>query len=212
MKACEFESIPASKQSIALRRKIYGFGVNDASFVTQVTVNGKKKMHPAYDCWRQIIRRCYSEKSLSVKPRYTDVSVCDEWSSFSSFLSWWRENHVPGWQIDKDILTDNMEYSPESCIFVPKWINCIVNDSLRSRGRLMVGATYSSRDGVIEAWARNTITNKQEYLGRFNDELSAHEAWKKRRLEILSQLKSEIDDIDGRIYQRIRAIISERIK
>lgn len=168
-------------------------------------------MHPAYDCWRQIIRRCYSEKSLEKKPRYLDASVSAEWLYFSNFLSWWRRNHVPSWQIDKDILTDSKIYSPFSCIFVPKWINCIVNDSLRSRGKLLIGASNHSRDGVIEAYARNSITNRKEYLGRFVNQHDAHLAWKNRRLEIIDQLKYEMDQIDSRIHQRVRFIISHRL-
>jgi hypothetical protein len=206
-----FESKPASEKSRSLRRPIYGVGINDADFVTQVSINGKKFMHPAYDCWRQIIRRCYSEKSLEKKPRYLDASVCAEWLYFSNFLLWWKRNHVPSWQIDKDILTDSKIYSPFSCIFVPKWINCIVNDSLRSRGKLLIGASNHSRDGVIEAYARNSITNKQEYLGRFHNQNDAHCAWKVRRLEIIDQLKCEMDLIDSRIYKRVKFIISERL-
>lgn len=38
-------------------------------------------------------------------PSYIGVTVCDEWRSFMKFREWWLENHVDGWQIDKDLLT-----------------------------------------------------------------------------------------------------------
>ena len=122
-----FESLPASKLSHSHRKKIYGFGINDAEFITQVEINGKKYMHPAYDCWKQIIRRCYARESLDKKPHYALVSVCEEWASFSSFHSWWKENQVDGWQVDKDLLTDLKMYSPTTCIFIPKWLNSFIS-------------------------------------------------------------------------------------
>ena len=206
-----FEGKPTSAKSLSLRKTVYGVGVNDSPFVTQITVDGKKLIHPAYDCWRQMLRRCYSPESLAKKPRYAGCTVSEDWLSFSCFLQWWRDNHVPGWQIDKDILTGSKIYSVGSCIFVPKWVNTIITDSLATRGDLLIGATKHGRDGAIEAWARNTITNKQEYLGRYDSELLANAAWKRRRIEIVDQLKAELDMIDYRLHGRIVKIISERI-
>lgn len=206
-----FESIPASALSIKYRKLIYGFGVNDAPFVTQIQVGSKKHMHPAYDCWKQMIRRCYSKESLSKKPHYAGVTVCNEWKSFNAFHSWWKESKVDGWQIDKDILTDNYSCSPDNCIFVPKWLNTFPADARLARGRFLIGVTFNKKGGKFEAYCNNLHLGKQEYLGCFDDEMSAHLAWRKRKIEMANMQKIEMDAIDARIYPRILLMIDRMV-
>lgn len=72
----------------------------------------------AYTVWRDMIRRCYSEKSLKKCPTYNNVSVCDEWHNFQNFAEWFSVNYIQGHELDKDIkIGGNKVYSPESCIF-----------------------------------------------------------------------------------------------
>lgn len=206
-----FESKPSSNRSAKLRTRVYGFGVNDSPFVTQIQINGKKFLHPAYDCWKQMIRRCYAEESLAIKPHYADISVCDEWRSFSSFYSWWEENNVDGWEIDKDILTDNKKYSPQSCIFIPKWLNTFLSDARRARGKFLIGVTFNKKGRKFEAYCSDQRSGKQEYIGCFADELSAHHAWKKMKLSHANTMRDEMDSIDKRIYSRVVELI-DRMK
>ena len=74
-----------------------------------------------------MMRRCYN-------PNYSHykyyggrgVSVCEEWkNSYQSFLDWSLEN---GWQkglqLDKDIKGNGKLYSPLTCMWVDRILNC----------------------------------------------------------------------------------------
>ena len=44
------------------KRLVYGVGINDADYVVQPTENGKTKMCIYYQTWKNMLRRCYSER------------------------------------------------------------------------------------------------------------------------------------------------------
>ena len=91
-----------------------------------------------------------------------------------------------GKQLDKDILSKgNIIYSPDTCVFVTQNLNKFLTDSGASRKNgQMIGAKWHSRDLIYEASCNNPFSGKREYLGRFEDELSAHIAWKNRKHEL----------------------------
>jgi len=202
-----FESKPASALSLLRRTGIYGFGVNDAPFITQIQLGSRKFLHPAYDCWKQMIRRCYAAESLNKKPHYAGCTVCLEWRSFSAFNDWWRHHQVDGWQIDKDLLTDELQYSPSTCIFVPKWLNTFLTDARLARGSLKIGVTRDKRSGSYYAYCRSLKDNRQLFLGSFTSEKSAYEAWLAFKLQQAADSKDEMDLIDARIYPRVLQLI-----
>lgn len=83
--------------------------------------------HPLCSTHASMINRCYNVNDISYK-RYggKGVVVCDEWlNDFMAFYNWaisngWEE----GLQLDKDIKGNGKLYSPETCIFVTRKINC----------------------------------------------------------------------------------------
>jgi len=75
-----------------------------------------------YQTWRDMLRRCYDEKSLSKNPTYNKCTVCDEWLNCQTFAEWYDKNYYTvdnhKMHIDKDIMIKgNAEYNPSSCIF-----------------------------------------------------------------------------------------------
>lgn len=83
----------------------------------QVTIGGVKVK--AYMAWSNMLKRCYSEKSLISSPEYAGCSVCEEWHNYQEFKEWFNSNFVDGLQLDKDIIKEgNREYSPSTCKFV----------------------------------------------------------------------------------------------
>lgn len=189
---------------------VQGFGVNDADYNVNPTINGRKVMCPAYMAWVSMIGRCYSSKYQEKQPTYIGVTVCDEWRSFMKFREWWLENHVYGWQMDKDLLTDDRQYSPTSCIYVPGWLNTFTNDCGGRRGALMIGVTFEKRIGRFRATCSNPSIGTNERLGCFLTETEAHVAWLRRKLALAKELKDEMDEIDFRIYPRIVEIIQRK--
>lgn len=189
-------------------RLVHGFGVNDANYAASPTINGKQVMCPAYSAWKHMIERCYNEKSKKRCPTYIGVTVCEEWRSFMAFRGWWMEHHVDGWQLDKDLLTDNREYSPDSSIYIPAWLNVFTTARDAARGEWPIGVSYESSRGLFAAQCKNPSTGKKARIGYFKYPGAAHLAWRVRKLEYAAQMKNEMDAIDERIYPRVVEIIN----
>lgn len=207
-------SIGISKQNNnAARRRwrgkklVCGVGVNDADYFTQQIIDGKRVRCQANSSWMRMLTRCYSAKFHHRSPTYIGVKVCDEWLSFMTFRKWWVENQVDGWQLDKDLLSDNRIYSPESCIFVPSWLNHFTVDCGAARGLWPIGVSFRRELGEFQSLCRHPFGGR-ECLGHFPTPEEAHAAWLARKLEIARELKHLMDDIDARIFPRVIEIIS----
>lgn len=115
---------------------VHGVGIND--YEGSVYVNGKRI--ESYRCWKSMLERCYSSTFQIRCPTYVGCTVCVEWLSFSNFKKWYGENYREGFELDKDILVEgNKIYSPDTCVFVPHYLNTILIDSGKSRGDLPLG-------------------------------------------------------------------------
>ena len=217
----EWESMSGKEQTIWLeentelsgryesrRGLVQGVGVNDAPYCTRPIMGGKQVTCPAYRAWATMLKRSYSSKYHAKRPTYSGVTVCDEWQSFMSFRGWWIENQVDGWQVDKDILSDAGVYSPETCIFVPAWLNSFTLDRGSLRGVYPIGVAFHNGTGRFQAGCRNPMSKKREQLGYFTTPEEAHLAWRARKLELALELKPRMDEIDMRIYPRVVEIIN----
>ena len=115
------------------RKKVLGVGVCDIPTVVPVE-SGRGPKDKCYSTWTGILARCHSVKTRKRQPTYGDCRVCDEWLIASNFKAWYDANYVDGWQIDKDYRGDGKLYSPETCTFVPPWLNLLMTDHGRARG------------------------------------------------------------------------------
>jgi len=74
-----------------------------------------------------------------IHPSCQKVRRTSTWLSFMRFREWWTENHVDGWQLDKDLLVlNNKTYSPDACIYIPQWLNKFTVDAAAARGLLPI--------------------------------------------------------------------------
>ena len=71
----KFEYRPSNSRSAAKRRLILGVGINDADYMIEVRIDGKRLVCPAYRAWKHILRRCYCKKFLSENKTYIGVKV-----------------------------------------------------------------------------------------------------------------------------------------
>lgn len=189
---------------------VFSAGINDADYVTAPTVNGAPLRCPAYQDWRDMVKRVYSEKYLAIRPTYYGSELCEDWHYFSSFREWWVQNVIDGYQLDKDILFENNKrYAPDTCIYVPPWLNTFTIDHRGGRGPHKIGADYHKKTRMFRAQCRHPLTGSREYLGLYGSEDEAHETWLARKLEIAKSLRPEIDKIDERLYPRIVSIIKK---
>lgn len=161
---------------------VHGVATNDADYVTGVQerlTNGKQKrvwICPAYNDWEGAIRRGCSSELKQKRPTYKYVAVCSEWLLFSNFRDWWVDNSVRGWQLDKDILQKgNLVYSPESCVYVPNYINSLLTDSAAARGECRLGIYFDKHANKFKSQV--SLNGKRKHLGLFHTPEQAHKAW-----------------------------------
>ena len=112
-------------------RRVYGVGYLGDTLTVDENGNRKK----SYVAWKEMVRRCYSNKKEAKKHRaYENCTVCDRWLCFANFEK--DIVNLPGYEewlkgeerysLDKDILQYGSEYkiySPETCMFVPQSLN-----------------------------------------------------------------------------------------
>ena len=183
-------------------KKIFGVGVNDSSFATNKIIDGKRKKHRAYSAWYHILSRCYNRQSLDKNPTYADVEVCDEWLNFSGFFDWWKDNHVDGWDIDKDLLkVGNRVYSPETCIYIPHEINALCYRPSIKESSLPIGVYFDSEKSMYKSQCRDGRTNV--HLGYFNNANDAHRAWILKKIEIAKSMRPLMDSINPSLFNGV---------
>ena len=98
-------------------------------------------------------------------------------------------------QLEKDLLVEgNKVYSEETCVFVSRAVNNFMIDSDAARGEWLIGASWNKRYGKFQSNCSDPFTKKLEYLGLFVNEIEAHNAWLKRKLELAHLLADEQTD------------------
>lgn len=175
---------------------VFGVGLNDSILPVSIYKNGKQIHCKAYNRWKAILQRCFSQKFKLKHPTYADCEICNEWLTFSNFKLWLCSHDK--WEdlcIDKDILIEgNKIYSPDTCVMVPAWVNNFIIEPVVSANGLMNGVAFNRKSMKFQARVNNRWTGKKEHLGYFDNEIDAHLKWKHRKLEILRSVKELIDD------------------
>lgn len=201
-----------------VKSKLYGVGVDDTDYPKEKRVYSEGKSKVIWYCevfsrWRNMLKRCYSNTDEA----YTDVTVCDDWLSFSNYKNWVDSQVKPDcdWDIDKDLINGSSRmYSPENCVVIPKCINLYL---FVSKGKGLVGSYYESKRGKYQSYC-GEFGGKRKTFGRFDTEFEAHRMWqleKSKQLHIaldwyrmqnysqdivIKSLVSVINKIDNEVY------------
>ena len=189
--AFEQYKIPRDFKKYPIRvNGVHGVATNDADYVTQIwetLPNGKQKLVwrcPAYSSWRDMMKRSYSHKYKENYPTYQNVSVCNDWLLFSNFREWWIKNNVRNWQLEKDLLIKgNLIYSPETCVYVPNYLNTLLIDCASTRGEYPLGIYFHKQSNKFQS--RVKLNGKQKYLGLFTSPQEAHKAWQVAKIDCI---------------------------
>lgn len=51
-----------------MTKLVYGVGVNDADYVVSPIISGKRHICPFSIKWKDMLARCYSEKTIKANP------------------------------------------------------------------------------------------------------------------------------------------------
>lgn len=102
----------APESEVAL---VYGVGIDDSPEGTE---------DAAHVTWLAMMKRVYHKDTANPHPTHDGCSVDPCWHLYSGFKRWFDVNHIAGYELDKDILQpSNRLYSPDTCVFVPPYIN-----------------------------------------------------------------------------------------
>ena len=144
-------------------------------------INGKRTrvwICPFYSRWKSIYYRCYQSKDNNSCKNYKSkgITMCSEWLNFEVFKIWMENQEWEGKDIDKDLLiSGNKIYSPETCVFIDRNINCFLTSSKSIRGTLPLGVSKGKSSGTYQSSI--SIDNKDVFLGFYNDKIKAHNSW-----------------------------------
>lgn len=107
-----------------LSPSLYDWGTNDLKYYTEYYKENYEEYRGVYAKWTGMAKRALSPKYLAKYPSYEGSSVCDGWAFLSEFKDWTVAQVWKGLELDKDILVvGNKHYSPETCAYVPKYLN-----------------------------------------------------------------------------------------
>lgn len=186
------------------KKLVQGIGYNDANYAVHKFQymgfeNGKSKTKRIWSCpfyvkWAGLMERCNPVKQATILHTYLGVTVCEDWKTFSKFKSWMQEQQWEGLQLDKDILIQgNKIYSPETCVFVPSYINSLLTQSDKARGEYPLGVTRDRIAPDMKNYLKNSYrasikkvdSNKRQmkFLGLFASPEEAHKAWQLAKVE-----------------------------
>lgn len=183
-----WKAFELGKVSNPYDKSVYGTGYIGEGAYSSFKNN---KITPQYDAWSSMIVRCYGKHD----ERYENCTVCEEWHNYQNFAKWYDNNFYQlnneRMELDKDILIKgNKMYSPESCVFVPRYINCLFTKTDKFRGNLPIGVSIENKTGKYRARCNNgkkvTI-----YLGLYKTPIEAFYAYKKYKEKTIKQIAED---------------------
>ena len=188
-----------------LSPSVYGVGIVGIRYNTKV--DGKHTTE--YGTWKNMLRRCYSEKGRHKFQSYDDCTVSENFKKYSYFYEWVNKqvgfNTVDDmgniFQLDKDLLSKgNKIYSETTCVFLPLEINIAlaIKDSKHKKFHVGVRKNRNKYEVIC------CINSKSTYLGLFNTEIEAFNAYKQAKENYLKELAAKWKDkIDTRAYNAL---------
>ena len=180
-----------------LKPTIYGVGFNSLDRDFPDDYKYKRK---AFNLWKDILTRCYSVAFKNKHPTYVDVICSEDWHDFKNFYIWFKDvytdfmyNHK--WELDKDlrVLKSNL-YSKETCSFVPKQVNNIINSWIKHDNEDVCIEQRSRRDGVSYLPYLNNEDSKRISLGTFRNKSDAKNAVVTKKKEVLFKVIDKYKD------------------
>ena len=188
---------------------VYGVGITGL----QPTRDENGKKTNSYVCWNRMLQRCYSAKYQEKQPTYIGCSVCDEWLYYPNFKNWYDKNYYEinnqTSQLDKDIIIKgNKVYSPDTCVFVPQFINSLFTKRQNDRGDFPVGVCYHKRDKKYQASLSIFKDGKStvKHLGCFDTADEAFEVYKQAKEDYIKEVADEYKDkIPVELYKSMYA-------
>ena len=182
---------------------VHGVGISGTKY--PIRVNGT--LTKEYALWNSILTRCYSDTCKKKNPTYEGCKCSDNFLHYEYFYEWCHKQvgfSNKNWHLDKDLLIKgNKVYSESACIFIPQEINSMLLKSDKKRGEYLIGVSWNKRNKAFVAMVSQNKGNP-EYLGYFNTELEAFNAYKTAKEIYIKELANKWEGkIDERAYNAL---------
>ena len=182
---------------------VYDIGIIGDKYPSRINGRNTKE----YMLWCSMLKRCYSDTCKKKQPIYEGCEVSENFKSYEYFYEWCHNQigfGVKGWHLDKDLLIKgNKVYSETTCVFIPAEVNTLLVKSDKIRGNHPIGVYWRNTKKAFVAQV-NKGKGKQEYLGSFNTEIEAFNAYKGIKENYLKELANKWKgEIDGRAYEAL---------
>ena len=172
-------------------RKIAGVGYKGEGKYKTRTSPPESKKTPQYACWENMLYRVY-DLNHRLANRYSGrgVTVCEDWLNFQNFAAWFDENYIDGCVLDKDITSPgSLQYSPETCSFVPQEINKFFTAMNKRRGDFPVGVYKQGKAFIGSVMFRESTISKS-----FSSPEEAFLFYKEHKEKFLKEMTQEYYD------------------
>ena len=182
---------------------VHGVGIVGTKY--SITIDGVHTKE--YILWKTMLQRCYSDNSKKKSPTYEGCEVSSKFKSYEYFYEW-RNKQIgfdnKDWQLDKDLLVKgNKVYSEDTCVFLPDEINKLLVKSDKKRGKHLIGVYWCKKGKAFKAQVSKN-KGKSEYLGSFNTELEAFNAYKEAKESFIKEQAEKWKyQIDPRAYEAL---------
>ena len=182
---------------------VYDIGIIGDKYPSRINGRNTKE----YMLWCSMLKRCYNESLHLKHPTYEGCEVSENFKSYEYFYEWCHKQigfGVRGWHLDKDLLIKgNKVYSETTCVFIPAEVNTLLVKSDKIRGKHPIGVYWRNTKKAFVAQV-NKGKGKSEYLGSFNTEIEAFNAYKGVKENYLKELANKWkSQIDIRAYQAL---------
>lgn len=135
--------------------------------------------------WRRLQDRCIlGGREQANNPSY--YGARNLFQSYNCFVDWsktqdgydLKDENGQLWQLDKDLIfKGNLDYSPETCLYVPKEVNGFLVLRKTTRGAWPIGVNFRVDMNKFQAQCRAGLS-KNGHLGYFDTPMQAHNAWR----------------------------------
>lgn len=177
-----------------------GVGINDSELPVH-------EMLACYKSWSSMLERCYSQREQLEYPSYRGCTVDESWLRLSAFQVWFNANYREGYVLDKDILVPgNKHYGPNTCRYVPPYINTLILERAAGRGLLPLGVTlaHNRSNRLPERYRAQLMKrNRKVGLGTHATPEEAHLAYLKAKHDYVCEVANQHFD-DGSIDADVR--------
>ena len=206
-KVAEMKEVRSGEVKDPYSPSVYGVGVLGAKYLA--SVNGVQTKE--YVLWCHMLTRCYSDVYKKKNPTYEGCEVSDKFKSYEYFYEWCHsqigfDNDGNGnpFHLDKDLLVKgNKIYSESTCVFLPREINQLLTRREASRGKHLIGVSWNKTNKAFRAMV-NKNKGKREYLGIFNTEVEAFNAYKTAKESFIKEQANKWKgQIDDRAYEAL---------